>query len=401
RQFLALPIDKKTTRIARMTTELGEQDEKIKERKNLKQIKSGTVLPKQTSIGHELMKAMRKQGERSGRLSLMEKRAEFSRLDKANKRKEKEVDRLENTLEREELQLEKLLRENEKKSVEAKIFFERKTKSKQKKEAEIKKLTAEIGAPFISRSERIKLQEVMIDYNKYKDLLFELSPPEWQEAQKAKALKVQSDGDPEDKQVKGTEESDEPELFFTDPQQILDLMTDLTEKSLFLIQNTTTVEETAKELRKSLETTKQSRTVALAAFEQQTSSFVPPLAQKDAMWDALGEKVGEVYRHCVDGQITNLNTLEKLAHIENCMALLLQGLDNLPEEKLTMMKMIMDSEQRSRYVSVSRRGSRNLLKDHAKWQWDYSITPRVLCIAGFFSPLQYIVSKRDNKNVCC
>ncbi|XP_034399428.1 cilia- and flagella-associated protein 100 [Cyclopterus lumpus] len=426
RQFLALPIDKKTTRIARMTTELGEQDEKIKERKNLKQIKSGTVLPKQTSIGHELMKAMRKQEsvakdrkhdltslerQRSVlELSLMEKRAEFSRLDKANKRKEKEVDRLENTLEREELQLEKLLRENEKKSVEAKIFFERKTKSKQKKEAEIKKLTAEIGAVT---SERIKLQEVMIDYNKYKDLLFELSPPEWQEAQKAKALKVQSDGDPEDKQVKGTEESannndleskvsdpagelpsiretrlgdtlstttklnsddseyeDEPELFFTDPQQILDLMTDLTEKSLFLIQNTTTVEETAKELRKSLETTKariknetEQQTLQISdmrqriAVEKTRSDKLKQMVQlhvslntedQDAMWDALGEKVGEVYRHCVDGQITNLNTLEKLAHIENCMALLLQGLDNLPEEKLTMMKMIMDSEQRSR-----------------------------------------------------
>lgn len=49
---------------------------------------------------------------------------------------------------------------------------------------------------------------------------------------------------------------DEPELYFTDPQQILDLMTDLTDKSLFLIQNTATVEEAAKDLRKSLETTK-------------------------------------------------------------------------------------------------------------------------------------------------
>lgn len=35
-----------------------------------------------------------------------------------------------------------------------------------------------------------RFEETLIDYKRYKDLLFKLSPPEWQEAQKTKALKA-------------------------------------------------------------------------------------------------------------------------------------------------------------------------------------------------------------------
>lgn len=71
------------------------------------------------------------------------------------------------------------------------------------------------------------------------------------------------------------------------------------------------------------------------------------------MLDALGEKVAEVHRCCVDDRMTNLSTLEKLANIENRMSLLLQGLEGIPEESLEMMKKIKDSERRSRYVLVT------------------------------------------------
>ncbi len=71
------------------------------------------------------------------------------------------------------------------------------------------------------------------------------------------------------------------------------------------------------------------------------------------MLDALGEKVAEVHRCCVDDRMTNLSTLEKLANIENRMSLLLQGLESIPEERLVMMKRIKDSERRSRYVSAT------------------------------------------------
>lgn len=62
---------------------------------------------------------------------------------------------------------------------------------------------------FLFHSELAKFEEILIDYKRYKELLFELSPPEWQEAQKTKALKakVPSDGDAQDSKDREPEES--------------------------------------------------------------------------------------------------------------------------------------------------------------------------------------------------
>ncbi|XP_068423192.1 cilia- and flagella-associated protein 100 isoform X2 [Clinocottus analis] len=424
RKLLALPIDKKMTHDARMTAQLRKEpgeEEEMKGMKNFKQIKSWTAPPRPTTVRHELLKAMKKREniakdskhdlvamERQKvvlELSLMEKRSEISKMDEAIAKEEKRHAHFEMYIEQDNLEFEEFLRENEKKSVEARTFFEREAKSKQEKNAKIKKLRAEIGAVT---SELVKFEEILTGCSKYKELLFELSPPEWQEAQKAKAQKVPSDGDTKDKKESAknsdskskaagrggelptireirpgatlsttpkldsdnSEYEDESELFFTDPQQLLDLVTDLTEKNLSLIQNANRVEETVNELRKSLETTKkkiQKKRERLTLqindmsqridVEKARGNKLNQMIQfhlslntedQDTMWDALGEKVAEVYRRCVDDRLTNLSALDKLAHIENCMVLLLQGLENLPEESFLMVKKIKDSEKRSR-----------------------------------------------------
>lgn len=74
---------------------------------------------------------------------------------------------------------------------------------------------------------------------------------------------------------------------------------------------------------------------------------------QDAVFDALSDKVAEVHRSCVDDRMANLNTLEKLANIENRLSLVLLGLESMPEEKLEMMNKIKDSEKRSRYGSLT------------------------------------------------
>lgn len=58
-------------------------------------------------------------------------------------------------------------------------------------------------------SELTKFEEILIDYMRYKELLFKLSPPEWQEAQRAKAIegKVPSDRDAQDEHNREPEES--------------------------------------------------------------------------------------------------------------------------------------------------------------------------------------------------
>ncbi|XP_035861621.1 cilia- and flagella-associated protein 100 isoform X1 [Sander lucioperca] len=449
RKFLALPIDEKTTHAARMMAKLRkelqehveeeeeeeEEEKKVEERekmKNLKEIKSRTVVPKQTPGRHELKMAMMKREnvtkdskhdfismERQKavlELSLMTKRAEILRMDKAIAKEEGQLRQLEKIIERDNLTFEEFLRENEKKSVEARTFFEHEAKSKQEKNAQIKRLTAEIGTV---KSELGKFEEILIDYKRYEKLLFELSPPEWQEAQKTKGFKadVLTDGDVLDEQNREPEESairngleekvsspggelpsiretrlssahsdtlittskldsdsseyeHEPELYFTEPQQLLDLVTELTEQNLSLIQNTTRVEETLEELRQSTEATRKK----IEEDEEQLTLQINDMNQRidiekargtklrqkvqlhvslnkedqDVMLDALGEKVVEVHCCCVDDRITNLSTLEKLANIENRMSLLLQGIESIPEEHLEMMKKIKDSERRSR-----------------------------------------------------
>ncbi|KAG7223588.1 hypothetical protein INR49_028481 [Caranx melampygus] len=410
RKFLALPIDKKTTHTARMMAKmkkelvgkLGEEEEAVEKEKvkNLKQNKSKTTFPKPTPGRHELKMAMikRENVTRDSKhdlismerqkavleLSILTKRGEILKMDKAIAKEEKQLKNLERIIAIDNLIFEEFLRENEKKSLEARTFFDREAKSKQEKNAEIKKVTAEIGT---IKSEIAKFEEILIDYKRYKDLLFKLSPPEWQEAQKAKALKakVLSNKETQHWQKRKSEESavrngkyfnleievsspckelpsiresrlpsahcdtvitnsnvdedsseyeDEPELYFTDPQQLLDLVSELTEQNLSLIQNSTRVEVTVEGLRQTMETTRRK----IEKEEEQLMLQINDLTQRinsekmrgnklkqkvqlhvslstedqDLMLSALGDKVAEVHSSCVDGRMTNLSTLEKL-----------------------------------------------------------------------------------------
>uniref|UniRef100_A0A671Y3R5 Cilia- and flagella-associated protein 100-like n=1 Tax=Sparus aurata TaxID=8175 RepID=A0A671Y3R5_SPAAU len=319
RKFLALPIDKKTAHTARMMAKLkkalveqGEEEEEEEEDKeqekvkSLKQVKSGKVV--QTPARRELKMAMMKREnimkdskqdlismERQKavlELSLMTKRSEILRMDKCIAKEEEKLKTLEKIIERDNLKFEEFLRENEKKSVEARTLFEREAKSKQNKNAEIKKLTAEI---WTVQSELTKFEETLMDSKRYKELLFKLSPPEWQEAQKLKALKANGLSPKEDSSIEessirngldnevsspvkelpsiretsatsntkstnpnpdsdSSEYEDEPELYFTDPQQLLDQVTELTEQNLSLIQASARAEGTLVEMRQLLET---------------------------------------------------------------------------------------------------------------------------------------------------
>ncbi|MEQ2224220.1 hypothetical protein ILYODFUR_005266 [Ilyodon furcidens] len=436
RRFLALPIEEKSTHTARALAKLknelvGELEEEKREeenekKKSLKQIKSKAALLIQRPSTREL-KSTTTKGEKITKeskhdlifmerqqavleLSLMTKRSEILRMEKTVTEEERKLKQLERLIEGDNRRFEEFLRENERKSVEARTLFEREEKSKQEKNVAIKKLTAEIGT---IESELDKYEEALIDYQKYREFLFRLSPPEWQEEQKTKSSKTKSSPgkDGEEIQNKGPMEmgldrklsssgrklapvrvtrlssaqsdtlginctldynssEDEPELYFTDPQQLLDLMTELTEQNLSLIQNSARVEEALEELRQAVETTrrkieKEEEKIALQIKElnerlhkekargvklEQMVQLHVSLSSEDqgVMLDALGEKVAEVYSSCVENRITNLSTLEKVANIENCISSLLQSLESMPEERLTMIKKIKDSEKRSR-----------------------------------------------------
>uniref|UniRef100_A0A3B4YMK5 DUF4200 domain-containing protein n=1 Tax=Seriola lalandi dorsalis TaxID=1841481 RepID=A0A3B4YMK5_SERLL len=463
RKFLALPIDKKTTHAARMMTKmkkelvgkLDEEEEGEKEKmKNLKQIKSKTTFPKQTLSRHELKMAMMKRETSITQLfcsisiysfncqyisdcvqflfnhlqcsliqlSLLTKRGEISRMDKAIAKEERQLKQLERMIARDNLIFEEFLRENEKKSVEARTFWK-----------DTVSCHLDLNLVFLLHSELAKFEEILIDYKRYKELLFKLSPPEWQEAQKAKASlksKVLCDKNTQDKQKRKPKESgishgkyfsqfsteavcflnleflfavltvhpslplccvtslqDQPELYFSDPQQLLDLVTELTEQNLSLIQNSTRVEVTMEGLRQSVETEEQLN-IQIDEINQRINKEKAggnKLKQKvqvhvslntedqDVMLEALGDKVSEVYRSCVDDRMTNLSTLEKLVSIENRMSILLQGLESIPEKVLEMIKRIKDSERRTRYREEKLREQREKQKERMRRYMERSL----------------------------
>uniref|UniRef100_A0A8C6NIT6 DUF4200 domain-containing protein n=1 Tax=Nothobranchius furzeri TaxID=105023 RepID=A0A8C6NIT6_NOTFU len=271
-------------------------------------------------------------------LSLMTKRSDIMKMDKALAKEERMLKVLERTIESENQKFEEFLKENERKSVEARTLgFEKHTTNKCL-------LCVCFG------SEIANFEEILIDYKRYQEFLFKISPPEWQEEQRAKAWKVKDqiqelhEADTRNSECflkdmltwshkyttlasvgtrsargPASADDDEAELYFTDPQQLLDLITELTDQSLFLIQNTARVEDVLKQLQQSIETTRREI-----------------------------EKVAEVHRSCVDDRVTNLSTLERVVGIENRVLSLLQSLEDVPQDRLDMIKKVKDSEKRSR-----------------------------------------------------
>ncbi|KAM9795463.1 cilia- and flagella-associated protein 100 [Neosynchiropus ocellatus] len=434
RRFLTLPVSEKTYQTTRMMSTLkkellkelneeeGEDQELMKTRR---QGKNKKALPVQTAARQMLKMDMMKHSfiresrhdlislERQNavlELSLMEKRAEIQKMEKVIGDEEKQLKELEKIIEKDNLQFKEILKENEKKSLEAKIYFEQQAKSKQDKNAEIRKLSSKIGA---LQSELEDCEQTLSDYRRYKELLFKLSPPEWQEAQRAKMDdSVSNCGqgrtdrseedveiDPENKihqrgselpairessqastnstriqdspaGIDGSEFEDEPDLYFTDPQQLVDVVTEMTEQIPSLIQNTTRVEEILEDLRQATDSTRKK----IEMEEEQLTSQINDMQQKirkeklraaklkkkvelhnslstddqDHVLAALGEKVTEVHSVCVDNRSTGLSTLEKLANIEKYVTSLLQSLESIPEERLDMMRKIKESEKRIR-----------------------------------------------------
>ncbi|XP_016535302.1 cilia- and flagella-associated protein 100 isoform X1 [Poecilia formosa] len=417
RKFLALPIEEKATHAARALAKLKnelvgeleeEGEEESEKKKSLKQIRSKAAFPKQTRSTHKLKITTAKEEKLTKEsrhelllmerqqavleLSLMTKRSEILKMEKAVAKEERKLKQFEKLIERDNQKFEEFLRENERKSVEARALFEREEKSKQEKNAVIKKLTAEMRT---IQSELEKYEDALTDYLKYKDFLFRLSPPEWQDEKKSKDSKAKTSSEKNDGQeveptetglerklppVRATRKKtcspdsdsleDKPELYFTDPQQLLDLMSELTEQNLSLIQNSARVGEALEKLRQTVDTTRrkienEEEKIALqikelnqkldkekargTKLEQMVQLHVSLSSQdQDEMLDALDEKVTEVYSACVENRITDLSTLQKVAKIESRVFSLLQSLEGMPVERLAAVKKVKDSEKRSR-----------------------------------------------------
>lgn len=359
-------------------------------------------------------------------MSLDTKRAEIRKLEERAQQREEALRKSEQMLEEDALRFDQFLKDNDQKAVQAIKKAEAETKAKAEKVQEIKKLNMQITQ---IKSEMSKFEEQLEDCRKYKDFLDRLTPPEWFEeqarlreerrvARKTKKLQARQEelnqqaaeaqaaaeaaaeaekakrGRRSRKEREAEEaaaankpgiqakiltlddisEDEEPEedkevpMYFTKPQQLLDLFTALEESNLFLIQNSQETEAALEELKTKFSDTKIRMDTDSSSLESQIEVLRSSIqieeekglslheragkhqgvqAQEKTLSE-LNKKVAEVYRAIFGEADTSLGTLQMLTNIEAKLEELLSVIGAMPPGEVEAAEKQKEKERRTR-----------------------------------------------------
>ncbi|GMH97021.1 hypothetical protein TrVE_jg4567 [Triparma verrucosa] len=348
-------------------------------------------------------------------MSLDTKREEIRKLEEKAQMKEEALQKSETMLEEDAIRFDTFLKENDKKAHEAIKKAEKETKLKTDKVQEIKKLNQQIQ---MVQSDMSKHKEALEDCLKYKDFLDKLTPGEWFEQQKARkkerkekrrqeriavkkekfeerkkqiyqeaVIRHEAEMKAKDGKEKGkrktrrrnndregggpvievkypaapdfeaepyTSSGEEMPMYFTHPQQLLDVFIALEEQNLFLIQNSQETEQALEDLKTSYRETRKRMDQKTTSLEEnivdlksQISGEESKKAQlarriaksaghtqekQEALLQSLGDKVKEVYQRCGFDSSSNPSTLFMLSDLEAQLEDLLSALELMPED---------------------------------------------------------------------
>ncbi|XP_020836807.1 cilia- and flagella-associated protein 100 [Phascolarctos cinereus] len=165
---------------------------------------------------------------------------------------------------------------------------------------------------------------------------------------------------------------DELDLYFTEPQQLLDIFTQLEEQNLSLIQNSQETEETLEEINDSIKSTQNKMDREVNQLKLLSTTLRTSIAKEEEiaddlqlkarvfsfgefksdyqnkMLDSLNKKVVEVYRHCTGDCESSLGTLQMLTIIEHQLDELLENLERVPAWKIEQVEKAKEKERRIR-----------------------------------------------------
>ncbi|XP_040593142.1 cilia- and flagella-associated protein 100 isoform X1 [Mesocricetus auratus] len=183
-------------------------------------------------------------------------------------------------------------------------------------------------------------------------------------------------------------DGEELALYFTEPQQLLDVFTQLEEQNLSLIQNTQEMEETLDDLNVTLKNTqirmdrevnmlKQWITTMMMSIskEEESAAELQLKArvfhfgeykgdQQDELLESLNLKVLDVYRKCVGmQQEANLGTVQMLTVVEHQLDELLENLERVPQAKIEQAEKAKERERRMRLREEKVRMQRELQEE--------------------------------------
>ena len=154
------------------------------------------------------------------------------------------------------------------------------------------------------------------------------------------------------------DEDEDLELYFTDPQQLLDIFLELEESNLSLITNSQDTEEALEDMKQTINKTRakmereteilriqianlneeikreveKENDLKLKASYFSYGEFKPE--EQDKMLKELKVKVEEVYSNCIGDNEANIDTLQMLTNIENKLEELFQRIEQMPPEKV-------------------------------------------------------------------
>ncbi|KAI7795623.1 putative coiled-coil domain-containing protein 37-like [Triplophysa rosa] len=387
---IALPVHEKVTRTHRMT-----------QSRLTKEVKDTAVsrTPQQENPSRRIYMlkdlhidkgSMKEYITKKRELFLMEyslavKRGEIQLLEQKAIEEERKLIRAEKFLEENTILFEDFLKENDKNSVEA--------------------INIDIA----------KYEDMLNEYKKYEEFLLMLSQPERSKSTSSGDAQAMSDGKhtekikktsvPSDRRSGGsrvirelsssretssrnkssrqsnktpaleTDSSDgekEPELFFTDPQELLNVMAELEEQTLSLIQNTRDTEESLEDFKQTAELTRKKIESESKQLKEQTDVMMDTIQREtertsqleqrcqlfgfgknkpedqDNTLELLSGKVEEVFRCCVGETAANLSILQMLTTIEGKLVELLENAEMIPRERMSIAERAQEKERRIR-----------------------------------------------------
>ncbi|XP_059967501.1 cilia- and flagella-associated protein 100 [Mesoplodon densirostris] len=168
-------------------------------------------------------------------------------------------------------------------------------------------------------------------------------------------------------------DGEELQLYFTEPQQLLDVFEELEEQNLSLVQNTQEMEEALEELSFTQKNTQIRMEREVSQLKQWINTLMTSITreeeraaelelkvhifhfgqykgdQEDKLLESLNRKVLDVYRHCVGSQQESIpGAVQMLAAIEHQLNELLDTLEQVPQARIEQVEKAKEKERRVR-----------------------------------------------------
>ncbi|KAM8776814.1 LOW QUALITY PROTEIN: coiled-coil domain-containing protein 38 [Rhynchonycteris naso] len=165
----------------------------------------------------------------------------------------------------------------------------------------------------------------------------------------------------------------EPEIYFKEPEELLQVLTELEEQNLTLIQYSQDVDENLEDVNKrekliqdkinsNIDFLLEHKNMLKASCvrEEETAAELELRCRlfsfgefnsdaQEKLIDALSKKINQVYKVCIgDDEVGSLNLVQKLAKVESRLVELSDLIDSIPKENVEAIKRIKQKERRQK-----------------------------------------------------